>query len=211
MAITEIALLHLLPTTTIDDGLRSKLVNAKVVMEKFTGRRFYYLQQMEDADCIYVIGEWDSLDQHMNHFIPSEANQALLRDLGPYLTVDWLLHIDAPHAVLPIPKTKVENEGKEPHVVGIVRHFIRDGEKDEFKETFEENKHHLQEYVTEGKIGGGWRVDPEEGKDEFVLWHPWTEVDQHIKFAGTEGFQKYSKIREHINGAEIKHARLFEV
>ena len=104
MAITEIALLHLSPNVTIlDPDLRSALSNAKMIMQRYTNRAFYYFQQVEDPTYIYIFGEWDSLDQHMNQFIPGAENQALLQSLKGLLTVEWLLHIDASHAELPLP------------------------------------------------------------------------------------------------------------
>jgi hypothetical protein len=49
MPITELALLHLTPGTTIDDAaLRSNLSHAKTVLQNYTGRTFYYMQQTED-------------------------------------------------------------------------------------------------------------------------------------------------------------------
>lgn len=209
MPITEIALLRLLPPTSpSDSSLLTKLSHAKQVMQDYTNRTFYYLQQLEDPTLIYIIGEWDSLDQHMNHFIPSPANQTLLETLKNDLTVEYLIHIDTPQDDLPIPRTG-------DHIVGIVRHFINPGEKGNFTETFETNKKYLEHYVTEarGSIKGGWRIDhadDEPTKDEFVLFHPWENIQQHESFAATEEFEKYGKIREFLEGVEIKHARLME-
>jgi heme-degrading monooxygenase HmoA len=207
MTITEIALVRLLPPTSADDvTLRSKLGHAKVVMEKYTGRKFYYLQQIEDPSLIYIVGEWDSLDQHMNDFIPSADNQAVLESLKTELTVEWLLHADTPHANLPFPP-KTGASG----VYSITRHFVKSGEKEKFMETFEANKHLLQEYVSEGTIGGGWRLDKEDGKEEFDLFIPWTEMEQHFAFGKSEAFLKYAQIRDHIDDAEIKHAKLLDI
>lgn len=207
MTITELALVRLLPPTTVDDAtLRSKLAHAKGVMEKFTGRKFYYLQQTEDPSLIYIIGEWDSLDQHMNDFIPSADNQAVLESLKTDLTVDWLLHVDVPHTNLPFPP-KAGSAG----VYSITRHFVKSGEKTIFTEAFEANKNLLQDHVSEGTIGGGWRLDKEDEKEEFDLFIPWTNVDQHFGFGKSEAFTKYAKIRDHIDDAEIKHAKLLDI
>lgn len=208
MTITELALLRLLPPTLADDApLRSKLSHAKAVMENYTGNRFYYLQQVEDPSLLYIVGEWESLDQHMNDFIPSAENQALLESLKDDLTVDWLIHFDSSPSALPI------SESKSPdlRVFSVNRHFVKEGEKDGFQETFDTNRHYLQDFITEGTIGGGWRVDKEEGKEEFILFSPWTAVDQHFAFAKTDGFTKYGKIKDFIDGAEIKHAKLLEL
>jgi heme-degrading monooxygenase HmoA len=214
MTVTEIALLRLSPgVTSIDIDLRAKLVHAKKIMQDYTGRTFYYLQQYEDPSYIYIIGEWDSLDQHMTDFIPSEANQALLESLKDELSVVWLLHIDAPHTALPLPKTDDDN-AKARHgdwVISIVRHFIRNGASEEFRQTFESNKEHLQNYLTEGTMGGGWRIDKEDGKDEWILLCPFKSVQQHTEFAETEGFEKYGQIRDYIDGAEIKHGTFLDI
>lgn len=210
MTVTEIALLHLLQGLTISDAdVRSKLAHARTVMQDHTGRTFYYLQQVEDPSYIYIIGEWDSLDQHMNGFIPSAENQALLEDLKDSLSVDWLLHVDTPHADLPLPA--YGKSQPKASVYGLVRHFVKNGRRAQFQETYENEQRYLQAFVTEGTIGGGWRVDKEGDKEEWVLLAPWTSVEQHHGFAETDGFTEYGKIREHIEGAEIKHARILDI
>lgn len=209
MTVTEIALLHLSKGVTVGDAeVRSKLAHARTVMQKYTGRTFYYLQQVEDPSYIYIIGEWESFDQHMNKFIPSADNQALLEDLHDLLDVEWLLHIDASHADLPLP-VSAKNRAKA-SVYSLVRHYVGDGHKAQFQATYENEKRHLQAFVTEGTIGGGWRIDKEGDKEEWVLLTPWTSVEQHHAFAETNGFTEYGKIRKYIEGAEIKHARHLE-
>lgn len=182
-------------------------------MQDYTGRTFYWLQQVEDPSFLYVVGEWESLDQHMNEFIPGQENQSLLESLKDEITVDWLLHIDVPHTNLPVPKDDTEkvkaHDGK--LVWSIGRHFIKPNEKDKFQQTFDANKQYLQDFITEGRIGGGWRVDKEENKDEWVLLCPWKKVEQHFEFAQTDGFAKYGQIRDHIAGAEIKHGKLLNI
>jgi heme-degrading monooxygenase HmoA len=210
MAVTEIALLHLVQGVTIDDAhVRSKLAHARAVMQEYTGRTFYYLHQVEDPAYIYIIGEWDSLDQHTDNFIPSADNQATLESLKGLLSVDWLLHIDAAHADLPLPPSRMNMATAS--VYGLVRHFVKGGQRKKFQEAYDNEKRHLQAFVTEGKIGGGWRVDRDGDKEEWVLLAPWISVEQHHAFAETDGFAEYGKIREHIEGAEIKHARILDI
>jgi heme-degrading monooxygenase HmoA len=210
MTVTEIALLHLSQGVMISDAdVRSKLAHARTVMQEYTGRTFYYLQQVENPSCIYIIGEWESLDQHMNDFIPSAENQALLENLKELLSVEWLLHIGAPHAALPLPAS-AQNQAKA-SVYALVRHYVKNGQGAQFQETYENEKRHLQAFVTEGTIGGGWRVDNDGDEEEWMLLTPWTSVEQHHAFAETAGFAEYGRIREHIEGAEIKHARILDM
>lgn len=214
MPITEIALLRLASGTPIDDAiLRKNLAHAKAIMQSYTGNTFYYFQQTEDPSYIYIVGEWESLDQHMNHFIPSADNQSLLESLKDQLSVDWLIHADVPHANLPLPNspTDIEKALRGDVVWSIARHMVKDGKKDDFHRTFEANKHYLQNFITEGTMGGGWRVDCEDGKEEWVLMCPYTSVQQHYEFAKTGEFEKYGLIREWIEGAEIKQVKLLDI
>jgi heme-degrading monooxygenase HmoA len=214
MTITELALLRLSPNVTIEDAnLRANLSHAKTAMQEYTGRVFYYFQQTEDPTLVYVVGEWESLDQHMNGFIPSEQNQALLGSLKDSMSVEWLLHADVPHAELPLPKSDAERAKalRGESVISIARHFVKPGAKGAFQQTFESNKQHLQDYLTEGTMGGGWRIDRNDGEKEWVLVCPYSSVQQHMDFAETAGFEKYGRIREHMDGAEIKHAKLLDI
>jgi quinol monooxygenase YgiN len=214
MTITEIALLHLTSSATIEDvTLRSVLAQAKAVMQDYTGNTFYYFQQIEDPSYVYIFGEWESLDQHMNHFIPSAANQALLESLKDKVAVHWLLHANVSHADLPLPKSDDEmaEARRGELVLSVARHFVKEGKKQTFQETSEAKKHYLQDYITKGTMGGGWRIEVEGGKDEWVLLCPYTDVQEHLDFAKTEAFEHYAQIREYIDGAEIKHVKLLDV
>jgi heme-degrading monooxygenase HmoA len=214
MTVTELALLRLSPNVTIEDAsLRANLLHAKAVMQDYTGRVFYYFQQTEDPTLIYVVGEWDTLDQHMDGFIPSEQNQALLETLKDSVSVEWLLHADVPHAELPLPRSDAERAKalRGESVISIVRHFVKPGAKYTFQQTFESGKQHLQDYLTEGTMGGGWCIDRDDGEEEWVLVCPYASVQQHMDFAETAGFEKYGRIREHIDRAEIKHAKLLDI
>lgn len=214
MGITEIALLQMRAGMAPEDAtLRSNLAHAKKTMQDYTGNTFYYFQQTENPSYIYIVGEWDSLDQHLNHFIPSAENQALLVLLKDQLTVNWLIHANVSHADLPLPKSDVEmaKARRGELVWSIGRHFVKEGKKGEFHHTFQTNGRYLQDFITEGTIGGGWRADKENDKEEWVLLCPYTSVEQHLDFAKTDGFQKYAQIKEYIDGAEIKHAMLLDI
>ena len=145
-------------------------------------------------------------------------SQLLLEILKDKLTVSWLLHLDIPRASLPLPTTPSQlaqaqlGEEEGGLIWSIGRHFIKPASKPSFTTTFETNKHFLSDFVTEGEIAGGWRLDKEtSSKEEFVLFCPWKSRVQHGEFARTEGFNEYAKIRENIEGAEIRHVRLLDI
>lgn len=175
-------------------------------MEKASGFEFHYYRCVESPDIIYIIGAWPSVDFHMQDFIPSAANQDLLVLLKDLVVVEWMFHVDIDQTKRKLPLDRT--------TVAIGRHSIKAGERDRFQKTFEENKHHLESFIAgEGQVVGGDRLDTGfdpsiEGdrKEEFVLFTGWHDVEQHGNFAKREGFEEYAKIRDHIGGADIKHA-----
>jgi hypothetical protein len=82
------------------------------------------------------------------------------------------------------------------------------GQHSSFAGCFDQNRKYLEEYVTEGAIAGGWKLDENREGEEFVLFAPWKEVPQHLEFANTEGFKEYAKIRDYVGDADIKHVKV---
>jgi len=199
MAVTELALLRLKPTTSIEDPeLKEKLVKAKHAMQDYSGKTFYYLQQVEDPACIYILGEWESLSQHYDGYIPSKANQDILQELKDEIEVSWLSHLDVSIAEIQLGAP----------VLSLGRHMIKVEKRQEFEDCFGENRKHLDTFVTEGKAVGGWKLDDGRDIEEFVLFAPWKEIPQHMDFGKSEGFEEYFKIKDFIEKADIKHVRV---
>ena len=101
MTVTELALLRLTGHGTLTEDIKIELRKAKQAMEAHTGRTFYFLQQIEDPACIYVLGEWESLEDHYEGFIPSQANKQCLERLEGKIEVVRLVHSDV--RLLPVP------------------------------------------------------------------------------------------------------------
>lgn len=209
MPVTELARLSLQPGTEVSSPrLLSNLAKAKDVMEEASGFKFRYYHCVEEPSVVFILGAWPSVDFHMQEFIPGQANQELLALLKDQITVEAMFHLDLDQSVRSLPLSK--------DMIAVVRHFITEGEKDSFMATFENNKHELESFIgSEDHVVGGWRVDKgydpsvegEKRTEEFVLFTAWDSVEHHFEFAKTEGFQRYSKIRNHVDGADIKHAK----
>lgn len=206
MAVTELACLRLGSDQALLPELLAKFARARSVMEKASGFKFHFYHCVESPELIYIIGAWPSVEFHMQDFIPSPANQDLLELLKDEVVVEWMFHLDIDQAKRQLPL------GRE--IVAIGRHFIKDNEEKQFQKTFEENKHYLESFIGgEELVVGGFRLDEGfdpslEGnrKEEFVLFTGWHGVAQHGEFAKTDGFEKYGQIRDHLAGADIKHA-----
>ncbi|MCJ1468094.1 hypothetical protein MMC07_006721 [Pseudocyphellaria aurata] len=204
MAVTELALLSLLPPSTINDqSLREKLASAKYAMETFTHRAFYFFAQIENPAFLYIIGEWEDLEQHYQGYIPSEANRRILESLKDQVSVDWLVHIDTDQKSLPLSAP----------VLSIGRYFISSGQKEAYSATFEAVSHHLRNYIIPSHVAHGWRLEKEEGDDteESILILGWDDVASHHAFAQTEGYKDFARLKEFVKDADIKHAERLDV
>lgn len=216
MSITELALLHLTPGTTLTSPtLRTNLSHAKTVLQNYTNRTFYYLQQISDPSCIYVVGEWDSLDQHLHDFIPSADNQALLESLKDYITVDSNLeHLGVPNAELPLPRSE---EAREKAVRGelvwsIAHYTIKAGKREAFEVEFSEMKEKLDRFAGEGGVGGGWCVGKKEGEDDvFVTIFPWRSEGEYEQFGKPKEGRVSADTGECVEEMDTRHVRLLDI
>jgi hypothetical protein len=214
MTISEFALFVLAANVTIDNaGLRGELSHAKSIMQKYTGNSFYFYQQVESPSSLYLFGEWASIDQHVNQFATSPENMAAIGSLLGYVTPQWAFHADVSNADLPLPTTPAEKAKAlcGDQVLSIAQYNIQDGKKAEFQSIFDANKNYLENYLTEGKMNGGWRIDTAAGQEEFVLLAPYKNVQQDFDFAKTQGFPQFDQIRACLNSTEVRHVRLLDL
>lgn len=237
MAVTEIALLQhkAPPSTTTTTSSTPPVFNVAIQnltcgaqeQASFSHYPVALLRCHEDPSLIYLVGGWESVDQHMKEWIPGKTNRNLLELLGKDLDVKWMFHFDAEpaHIVDRLVKgTQGRGEDCQNGVVAIGRHFAKDGQRDDFAKAFNENVDALEDFLGgRSKREGGWRVDrgfvadaasdPDSDgiRDEFVLLSTWASVERHMEFAKTEAFQKYSMFEDYLEGAEIRHGQVFYI
>jgi hypothetical protein len=160
----------------IKDGLNEQdkavvehgLARAKKGMENFTGQKFYIFQEIENPNHVYILGEWASLEQHMDEWIPSEENQSLLKELGLFVEVDLFFHLDGRMGEVP-PNTPAP-------ILSCGRHVMESSQRPGFENTFNKRKGCLEAH-TLGPVGAGWRIEKETDREELVLFCPWKCVD----------------------------------
>lgn len=213
MVVSEIGLLKLKEASMINDSeLRSSLSEIKTWLKEFTGRPFHYLNGVEDSCEIYLVGEWQSLEQHYQDMHNNEKWKKTVIEMSQkYFDFQWMCHYDFSMSDVQLGAP----------VLSIGRHFVSKEKRTDFIQFFAKHKRYLDEYVTEGTVVGGWRVD--EGNstkgssldqhkelDEFVLLAPWQDVQQHKSFTESDGFKEYAKIKDLIIDADIKHAHLLK-
>ncbi|KAL4783558.1 hypothetical protein BJX76DRAFT_357825 [Aspergillus varians] len=218
MPVTELACLHLKNHLSLSDStntaLATKLRQGITAQARYTNADAYILSQIEDPSYIYILGRWASVAQHMEEWIPSETNQAIMGGMSDGVELTWIQHLDLDPSTSSAVTGGEEGIPFTASVVGIGRCFVSvaPGSKDGLNRTFSETKHHLKNFKGPREIAGGWRVDrevDEEGneKDEFVLFSGWESVEEHFSFAESDGFKEFARIKQFIREAEIKHAR----
>lgn len=224
MAITELALVRL--KSPDDSATRSGMLAAIKAQAAFSTFPVYLLAQIEDPSYIYIMGGWASTAVHMRDWIVSEANQRLLTALQDHVEVCWMMHVAIDPAdwkrMAPLGASRAdvgeldERVPLDSPVLAIGRYFIADGRRDDFTRTFDATKEHLQRFAAPQAVRGGWRIEPQEitaegaTKEEFVLFSGWTKTAQHRAFAESAEFQEFERIKETLEGAEIKHAKVWE-
>lgn len=211
MPVTELAILPLTSQADLySSSFLAKLLQSQKVMANAlgtSGRRFTYYQGIEDPRNLYLIGDWESPAEHWEQFIPSAQNQALLELLKDEFDIEGIemYHVDVACAEVPV--------GAE--VVSIGWHRVRKEDKEGFERVFAECRGWLDGYVSgDEKPAGGWRVekDPErQDGEEWVLFCGWNSVEEHTRFAQTEAFEKYSRIRDRVQEFQLKHGKRLEL
>lgn len=198
MAITELALLRVSDGAKFqNDVFKTKLRAAKLAMEAFTGHQFDYLQQVADPAAFYIVGSWDSLEQHLEDWIPSQANQSLLASLKDDIQLEWLVHIDAEKSSLPLGAP----------FVAIGKHFVLREQQAGFMASFEVVKPHLAIYTEPYAPLGGWVLETKSApKEEFVLFSGWKEVANHHAFTQTAEFDEYREKANRVVDYDVKFA-----
>lgn len=116
MAITELALLSLpnVPSTSpLPASITNSLRTAIEVLERHSGHAFCLFRvtdygpdaiaphkgdngdQAKEGTRLLLLGGWASVSAHVQDFLPSEENQALLSSLEGECDVNFMVHVDA--------------------------------------------------------------------------------------------------------------------
>ncbi|KAE8168115.1 hypothetical protein BDV40DRAFT_251335 [Aspergillus tamarii] len=217
--ITELALFHL-KSSTDRATIRKELLSAANAQASYSKYPTYLFTQIEDPSYIYLLGGWSSVSAHMDDWIPSSTNQSLLASLKEKLDLVYMIHIEINPSELGMFGLPAGRSGEVPiveaPVIAIGRYFLKAGQKEAFLNRFEEMKGHLKAYIAPRALKGGVRVEPKDKtddrqeKEEFVLFSGWGEVQDHSRFAESDGFKEFSQIKDFLEGAEIKHVSVRE-
>ncbi|KAF2671022.1 hypothetical protein BT63DRAFT_423279 [Microthyrium microscopicum] len=188
MAISEIGLLKLKSTASLDDPeLREKLSQIKSNLEKFTGHDFHYLQQIEDPNYIYMLGQWQSLEQHYKELHSSTDWQEMVPIMQKHFDFQWMAHYDF----------ALDNINVDTPVLGLARYVMSEGDRKNAEDSLDKARSSLKDSV------GGWKVDGGRKSEEAVLLAPNEKLQEQQSI-------KDLKIGDATEQADIKHMRLIK-
>ncbi|EEQ30938.1 hypothetical protein McanMca71_003492 [Microsporum canis] len=215
MAITEVAILKLRPVALTasnkpNETTTAFLRNAKQSMESYTGFPFYIFTQLEDPAHVYIVGNWETLAQHYDDWIPSDANQGLLESGKDLFDIAGLAHLDIDQQELGIPS--------DAPVVSLGWFYMLPGQREAFVKAWEGNVPYLKELTAPYIVRSGWRIDGErkvEGKEavaaegepefeEFIAFTGWRDVGHNESYAQSEGFSQYQQLLGYATKVETK-------
>lgn len=95
MTFSEISLLKLKSPFSLDDeDLCTRLTSIKAALADITGHPFYYLQSIHDSSSIYLLGEWQSLEQHYKGVQGRPDFKENLKDMMKFFDFQWMAHYD---------------------------------------------------------------------------------------------------------------------
>jgi hypothetical protein len=177
MPVTEITLLKLTPSTTVQSqALISFLTKKRASIEShhtsntLASTTVYFFQQIEDPTCLYSIAQWESVEEHTNDLCEVGVEEEENLEAKKLVEVVWMAHVgfeqpqsgsdgynlDVDRSDLPSLSLSSILSGAP--VISIGRHTVAAERRSSFAETFGHVRHHLDEHVSwKDKPIGGWK------------------------------------------------------
>lgn len=103
MAIIELAHISLKGGLTASDPqLKKNLKEVKRVIEEYSRLETHFFTQLDDPSAMFVIGAWESKDQHQNGFDGSPQQGQILDLIFDQMGIDWMHYIDIEQKNIPL-------------------------------------------------------------------------------------------------------------
>jgi hypothetical protein len=175
MAIIELAHVKLLGGISISDPfLRQNMQKVTEVIEGYNHLKNLFYVEVEDPSILYVIGAWESQEQHQRGFNGSLDQDKILELVKDQMDIDWMYYVDVEQSKIPLDAPVLE----------IKKYTLSSNAN---KQTF--NKALAAEMLdlearAEGSVGG-WNLPKSDGEEAvWVQFSGWKLVDDHPKGAG---------------------------
>ena len=166
MAIIELAHVKLLGGISISDSrLRQNMQQVTEVIEGYNHLKNLFYIEVEDPSILYVIGAWESQQQHQKGFNGSEDQGKILELVKDQMDIDWMYYIDLEQSKIPL----------EAPVLEISKYTLQSpANKGPFNKALAEEMRSHDAHI-EGSVGG-WNLPKSEGEE--AVW---------VQFSGCGG------------------------
>ena len=192
MAIIELAHVKLLGGISVSDSsLRQNMQKVTEVIEGYNHLKNLFYVEVEDPSVLYVIGAWQSQEQHQRGFNGSAAQDKILELVKDQMDVDWMYYIDVQQSKIPINAPVLE-----------IRKYTLPSNTDKqiFNKTLATERQAL-EAQAEGSIGG-WNLPKRDGEEAvWVQFSGYKSVDDHVHTAGDN-----HALQSLVEKIDVKHA-----
>jgi hypothetical protein len=103
MAIIELAFISLKGDLRADDPqLKKNLKEVKRVIEEYSRLQTLFYTQLDDPSKMFVIGAWETMEQHQNGFDGSPQQGQILELIKDQMAIDWMHYIDVEQSSIPL-------------------------------------------------------------------------------------------------------------
>ncbi|KAJ3493760.1 hypothetical protein NLG97_g4524 [Lecanicillium saksenae] len=186
MTISEIGLLRLRPTASLEDpNIQKRLSEIKSYLNKFTGHTFHYFRQIEDPSLLYLLGQWESLESHYQGMHGSDEWKKSVMEMSNYFEFQWMAHYDF----------LLDGLRLEDSILQVQRFLMKTPARDEFTNQLKAIP------VTSGenalKLRGGWKLDKKEDEEEYAVIMEM--VDGQKTSPSSERYQSLGQFAESAN------------
>lgn len=193
MPFSEIGLLKINPPFSLDDGdLRKRLSALKATLADITGHPFYHLQSIHDPSIVYLLGEWQSLEQH--YTVPGRQEfKDHLPDMTKFFALQWMAHYDFTMDDLHLPATDADH----------LEMVLFDVDKTKHESAAEAGKALIEEIQVTLEPGeavvGGWRHEVKDD-DQLAI-----EILRHASQGlNSEAFKALEKMSNKVKYRSLK-------
>ncbi|KIW12085.1 hypothetical protein PV08_09359 [Exophiala spinifera] len=103
MTIIELARISLKNGVTATDAtLKQNLKEVKRVIEEYSKLTTLFYTQIDDATSMFVIGAWETKDQHQRGFDGSAQQGEILKLVEDQMDIDWMHYMDIEQHRIPL-------------------------------------------------------------------------------------------------------------
>jgi hypothetical protein len=177
MAIIEFVHLKLVGGLTVSDPvLRQNMQKITEVIEGYNHLRTLLYVEVDNPSVLYVIGAWESQEQHQKGFSGSPDQTMIMELVKDQMDIDWSYYLDLEQSTLPLDAPILE----------IKKYTLTtDTDKEGFSKALATGGQHPKA-GSQGSVGG-WNLPKGDGEEAvWVQFTGWETVDEYGNAGGDD-------------------------